>query len=415
MARRAHNKSRLGCRVCKQRKIKCDEGKPACERCVVTGRQCSYLRDAPGTATPASSLSVPSREAQGIATPASSLSVPSRDATHLPTTPQLTPVAHDSTASLHHADEQPACLDNPSFTENRFSLTHLQLLEHIRSSMTTPGPFFHYAIERGYKMALRIPFLMDQLLALAAAHKSKVALENGDERLERLFRVEATKLQTRALSGVALARNVVSKENADALYIFSGFLGQHVLFDTFSAREPLSVTLDKLEQCFELNQSIRFTASEALHMGCSMTDGINGAEESYMTTSPHESATGTECAGILQRLRGGDLDQAVADVYCETVNVLQYLLDSSRSSVERRVGVVQEWLVRVPYEYLTYLRQRRPEAIVILAHYAVLLHRARDYWAVGEAGRFLIQEIGSYLGSYWADWLAWPQQALEDG
>lgn len=281
--------------------------------------------------------------------------------------------------------------------------------------MATPGPFFHYAIERGYKMALRVPFLMDQLLALAAAHKSKIALEHGDERLERLFRVEATKLQTRALSGVALARNVVNKENADALYIFSGFLGQHVLFDTFSAREPLSVTLDKLEQCFELNQSIRFTASEALHMGCSMTDGINGAEESYMTTSPHESATGTECAGILQRLRGGDLNQAVADVYCETVNVLQYLLDSSRSSVERRVGVVQEWLVRVPYEYLTYLRQRRPEAIVILAHYAVLLHRARDYWAVGEAGRFLIQEIGSYLGSYWADWLTWPQQALEDG
>ncbi|KAH7190935.1 hypothetical protein DER44DRAFT_851035, partial [Fusarium oxysporum] len=362
MARRAHNKSRLGCRVCKQRKIKCDEGKPACDRCVTTGRQCSYLRDAPD-----------------IPTPASSLSVPSRDATHLPTTPQLTPVAHDATASLHHPDEQPPCLDNPSLTENRFSLAHLQLLDHMRSSMTTSGPIFHYAIERGYKLALRVPYLMDQLLALAAAHKSKVALENGDERLERFFRMEATKLQTRALSGVALARNVVNRENADALYTFSAFLGHHVLFDTFSAREPLSVTLDKLDQCFELNQSIRFTA-------------------------------GTECAGILQQLRGGDLDQAVADVYCETVNILQYLLDSSQSSAsERRVGVVQEWLVRVPYEYLTYLRQRRPEAIVILAHYAVLLHRARDYWAVGEAGRFLIREIGSYLGGYWADWLAWPQ------
>ncbi|CAF3454544.1 unnamed protein product [Fusarium graminearum] len=399
MARRAHNKSRLGCRVCKQRKIKCDEGKPACDRCVTTGRQCSYLTDAPD-----------------IPTPASSLSVPSRDATHLPTTPQLTPVAHDATTSLHHPDEQPPCLDNPSLTENRFSLAHLQLLDHIRSSMTTSGPIFHYAIERGYKLALRVPYLMDQLLALAAAHKSKVALENGDERLERFFRMEATKLQTRALSGVALARNVMNRENADALYTFSAFLGHHVLFDTFSAREPLSVTLDKLDQCFELNQSIRFTASEALQMGCSMTAGINGADESYMTTSPHKSASGTECAGILQRLRGGDLDQAVADVYCETVNILQYLLDTSQSSAsERRVGVVQEWLVRVPYEYLTYLRQRRPEAIVILAHYAVLLHRARDYWAVGEAGRFLIQEIGSYLGGYWADWLVWPQQALEDG
>lgn len=281
--------------------------------------------------------------------------------------------------------------------------------------MLPSEPTVHYAMARGYKLALQVPYLMDQLLALAAAHKSTVAHEHGDERLERVFRMESTKLQTRALSGVAFARNAVNRDNAEALFTFSAFLGHHVLFDTFWAREPLSVTLDKLAQCFELNQSIRFTAAEALRLGCSMTAGINGADESYMIPSPHEAVGGTECAGLLQRLRSGDFDQAVADSYCDTVTILQYLLDSLQASAsERRIGVVQEWLVRVPYEYVTYLRQRRPEAIVILAHYAVLLHRVRDYWAVGDAGRFLIQEIGSYLGNYWADWLTWPQQVLED-
>ncbi|GKU09886.1 unnamed protein product [Fusarium langsethiae] len=312
MARRAHNKSHIGCRVCKQRKVKCDERKPICDRCVTAARRCSCLGDAPD-----------------IPTPASSLSVTSRDASQLPTTPQLTPGSCDATASVHNPHEQPLCLDNPSLTKERFSLAHLELLDHMRSSMTTSGPIFHYAIERGYKLALRAPYLMDQLLALAAAHKSKVALENGDERLERFFRMEATKLQTRALSGAALASDAVNKDNADALFVFSAFLGHHVLFDTFSARDPLLVMLDKLTQCFGLHQSIRFTSSEALQMDCSMTAGIDGADESYMTASPHESASGTECAGILQRLRGGDLDQAVADVYCETVNILQYLLDSS--------------------------------------------------------------------------------------
>lgn len=52
--------------------------------------------------------------------------------------------------------------------------------------------------------------------------------------------MESTKLQTRALSGVALARNAVNRDNADALFTFSAFLGHHVLFDTFSAREHLS-------------------------------------------------------------------------------------------------------------------------------------------------------------------------------
>jgi hypothetical protein len=41
--RRHHSKSRTGCTVCKTRRIKCDETKPACRQCVDYGRQCSYL------------------------------------------------------------------------------------------------------------------------------------------------------------------------------------------------------------------------------------------------------------------------------------------------------------------------------------------------------------------------------------
>ncbi|KAJ6094228.1 hypothetical protein N7467_003073 [Penicillium canescens] len=49
MARRAHLKSRLGCRVCKQRKVKCDERKPVCDRCVTAGRRTKGLtREAGG-------------------------------------------------------------------------------------------------------------------------------------------------------------------------------------------------------------------------------------------------------------------------------------------------------------------------------------------------------------------------------
>jgi hypothetical protein len=40
--RRQHSKSRTGCIVCKKRRIKCDETKPACRQCVDYGRQCSY-------------------------------------------------------------------------------------------------------------------------------------------------------------------------------------------------------------------------------------------------------------------------------------------------------------------------------------------------------------------------------------
>ncbi|OTB00508.1 hypothetical protein M426DRAFT_65764 [Hypoxylon sp. CI-4A] len=52
MARKGTSKVRTGCLTCKIRKVKCDEGKPCCHRCVSTGRKC----DGYVTATSSSSL-----------------------------------------------------------------------------------------------------------------------------------------------------------------------------------------------------------------------------------------------------------------------------------------------------------------------------------------------------------------------
>ncbi|KAF5008251.1 hypothetical protein FDECE_5449 [Fusarium decemcellulare] len=44
MARKGSQKVRTGCLTCKARKVKCDEAKPKCNRCVTTGRKCDgYL------------------------------------------------------------------------------------------------------------------------------------------------------------------------------------------------------------------------------------------------------------------------------------------------------------------------------------------------------------------------------------
>ncbi|KAI5467812.1 hypothetical protein BGZ63DRAFT_347096 [Mariannaea sp. PMI_226] len=40
MARKGNRKVKTGCLTCKIRKVKCDEGKPHCERCLQTGRKC---------------------------------------------------------------------------------------------------------------------------------------------------------------------------------------------------------------------------------------------------------------------------------------------------------------------------------------------------------------------------------------
>ncbi|KAI1483240.1 hypothetical protein F4774DRAFT_214851 [Daldinia eschscholtzii] len=52
MARKGSLKVRTGCLTCKIRKVKCDEGKPHCQRCVTTGRKCDgYLQTTTSSVT----------------------------------------------------------------------------------------------------------------------------------------------------------------------------------------------------------------------------------------------------------------------------------------------------------------------------------------------------------------------------
>ncbi|KAF4991064.1 hypothetical protein FGRMN_8089 [Fusarium graminum] len=47
--RKAHKKSRLGCKSCKLRSVKCDESKPSCKRCAASGFICSFTQSFPST------------------------------------------------------------------------------------------------------------------------------------------------------------------------------------------------------------------------------------------------------------------------------------------------------------------------------------------------------------------------------
>ncbi|GAB1319234.1 Transcriptional regulatory protein moc3 [Madurella fahalii] len=53
-----HSKVRTGCLTCKARKVKCDEAKPYCQRCIKSGRKCDGYR--PATRSPPPGALVPS-------------------------------------------------------------------------------------------------------------------------------------------------------------------------------------------------------------------------------------------------------------------------------------------------------------------------------------------------------------------
>lgn len=58
------------------------------------------------------------------------------------------------------------------------------------------------------------------------------------------------------------------------------------------------------------------------------------------------------------------------------------------------------------------MEARRPEALAVLAYYALLLHYGRDMWQVGDVGRYLIGIIGEGIGKEWWEWVEGPWREI---
>ncbi|KAK1676896.1 hypothetical protein BDP55DRAFT_630981 [Colletotrichum godetiae] len=398
-----HRKSRLGCKECKERKVKCDESQPICIRCKTAGRECSYRELVSNLPTP------PSHTPVHLSTP----QAPSPQSS-ITSGPRLQPPY-----ALLDSIEVTTSLDLSELTDDffseRFSLFHFDLLLFFKGTLTEVliglqseiGPLLRLT----YTEALKAPYLMDQALAFTAAYKSTVA---NDEDSKALYLTQAMSLQTRAIGHLDIGGLQVTEGNVMALFCFTLLLGQQTLFEAFAAATSIPTVLDRLVQCITLHHGIRSIVAEAMGKFHFLMQKLLPHNAAYSMETGTQVLHGTECDSLLQRLNENEMNEQTRDIYIDVVKILQYLFDSVRSEESRRLVVIQEWPVRVSQEYIKLLQQRRPEALVLLSYYAVLLHWARDYWAVGTSGEFLIRATSDHLGTYWKEWLEWPNSMLKE-
>lgn len=69
------------------------------------------------------------------------------------------------------------------------------------------------------------------------------------------------------------------------------------------------------------------------------------------------------------------------------------------------------WVFRIPMKYQDLLREREPFALVVLAHYAVILHHLRDSWWMGDWGMRILKEVGNNLEPEYRHLISWPIDA----
>jgi predicted alpha/beta hydrolase len=70
------------------------------------------------------------------------------------------------------------------------------------------------------------------------------------------------------------------------------------------------------------------------------------------------------------------------------------------------------WLSVVPKEYFKLQRQRQPLALLIFAYFGALLEQLHRDWWTDSCGKSIVGVVDDCLGSYWAEWMEWPKQAV---
>ncbi|KIV92952.1 hypothetical protein PV10_04203 [Exophiala mesophila] len=405
--RRTHHKSKQGCTECKRRHIKCDETRPICVKCTASKRVCRWETNIkPSTATPI--------ESTGDQRTPTALQPPGGSA-------PLTPIASDTTHSgCHTGSHATVGSAHPVLSQRRadsvVNIDHLELLYHFytntcRTLVRTQEQVELYrdlVVTRG----IAHPFLMQQTLAFSALHIGILRPQQ-----QEYYRSLATSLQS---NGLADFNDILSQVDANTcvpVLLFSHLVALHTFHDLFTVlKDDFNTFMDGLVGCVRLLRGVnlvRETWADVLFQS-----ELGGIMREADEMRHNNKASKSECSALRDLIEGADLSLTSREACMEALDKLQEFFNLENVYPGGSFGttsVIFAWFVTASSQYTELVDQRRPEALVLLAYYAVLLHRRRRSWVVGDAGKRLFESVAAHLGRRWETWLTWPRSAIMSG
>ncbi|KAF2502347.1 hypothetical protein BU16DRAFT_474555 [Lophium mytilinum] len=398
MLRRSHKKFRGGCLECKRRHVKCDGRRPVCLLCTMSERDCSYASQTPSEKVSPSGSSSHEQSASpgdshsegGFTLAAASFSTP------------------DSSEQSSIQNEQDPTIDDA------INLNHMELLVHITLSHDmfnlghSPNDWptdFSFALKTG----LKEPYLMHVLLAFSARHLAFLHPQRS-----AFYLHQAMTLQTRAVSLFNAAWTGVDQSNCVAILGFSSILGHHLLADTLAKRDPggLEGFIAHYTQCVEMHRGIYTIATNAwpLLMATELQP-ILSLSADFTSRTPR----GNHCQRIRELVDSANgLEEEYKEACRLAIQYLQVGFDAvlAEEVPGHRYEMIFSWTMLAPPEFTSLLASKRPEVLVLLAYYSLLLHYGRKMWQVGDAGAYIFEIIVDYLGPEWDHWLEYPREGI---
>jgi hypothetical protein len=298
--------------------------------------------------------------------------------------------------------------------DKAINFNHIELLIHLtlNSDMFNLAVGFddhHASLSIALKTGLESPYLLHQLLAFSARHLAYLHPQRSASYLH-----QAITLQTRAVSLFNAAWTEVDQSNCVAVLSFSSVLGHHLLADTLANRDPggLEAFIAHYTQCVEMHRGIYTIALSAWPLLMeSKLEPILTLSSNFTSRTPK----GNHCQRARELVDGAEgLGDQGKEACRAAIRFLQVGFDAMLAEDEQtnRYQMIFSWTMLVPPEITGLITAKRPEVLVLLAYYALLLHYGRNMWQVGDAGVYMLGIIADYLGPKWNYWLEYPRERI---
>lgn len=109
-----------------------------------------------------------------------------------------------------------------------------------------------------------------------------------------------------------------------------------------------------------------------------------------------------------------ELSDQARGVLDHTLHMLRrvFVVVTTNEIIEPQAATLS-WPIIIPDAYIEMISNRNPHALVLLAHYTVLLKRNEDRWWIKNKAEELLQKISIELqrlpdAQQWIEWIQWP-------
>lgn len=260
------------------------------------------------------------------------------------------------------------------------------------------------------QQAVKHPFLMHGILALAALHLAYLRPDSSVEHLQR-----CDKHQTIALEKFRSILSLpVDPQLADARFALAATLSVSSMARSCVGKDSVSLDMNTIAELFILTKGVR----DMLHMSYEHINTgpmavllqIRNPELTEGILPPSVSA----CFEAVQHmLVTSDMDPNALQ-HCQTALLelrkvylsITYILRTG--NVE--LGDVSRWQVVVSMEYITLVQARNPPALIVLAHYAVAMTTVHAAWYTQDWAEYALRGISLALDATMQQWLRWPME-----